>query len=73
MSSGPQKFWMVVNPKAEAPKQRHGTLAEATAEANRLAVKYPGSNFYVLEALGYAGTGNAKAGGEFGPVQMHEL
>ena len=48
------KYWMVHCHdacKATAPTVRHGTLAEATAEARRLAEKHAGMTFFVLEAI----------------------
>lgn len=39
-----------------APTMRHETLADAEAEARRLASKYPGVQFEILQCLGVAST-----------------
>jgi hypothetical protein len=71
--TGPQKFWMVFNSSGKAPTKRHASLVKATAEAERIAASHPGSNCYVLEALGYVTTGPAKEGGEFEAVEKREF
>lgn len=51
-----QKFWMVykedINLQGGLPRHRHSTKAEAVKESERLAIKHPGSLFYVLEVVG---------------------
>lgn len=44
-------FWMVWNPQAGPPLAKHNKRSEAISEAERLAMKCPGSSFYVLEAI----------------------
>jgi len=46
-------FWMVWNPQVAhpPPMAKHHKRSEAIAEAERLAMKCPGSSFYVLEAI----------------------
>ena len=48
-SSKAKKFWMVTG-DGNVPK-RHVNERSATAEAERLAKKYPQTKFYVLEAV----------------------
>jgi hypothetical protein len=45
------KFWMVYNPKRQAPKRQHQTFGDASEEAARLAKLQPGDQFFILEAL----------------------
>lgn len=45
----PRKFWMVTG-DGNTPKVRQTSYAKARAEAERLADKHPGVDFYVLEA-----------------------
>ncbi len=47
------KFWMVWGPSFANPEVQHGTLSMAQTEAARLAKKYPGENFIILESLGH--------------------
>ena len=44
--------YYVLNKTHGAPKFQHETLAEATAEAERLAAKNPGTSFEILQCLG---------------------
>lgn len=46
-----QIFWMVWNPRRDAPKCKHYTEYEARNEAQRLAAKFPGETFVVLRSL----------------------
>jgi hypothetical protein len=48
------KFWVVWSPQGGPPTVRHASLAAATNEAHRLALQAPGSEFFVLEAIGVA-------------------
>lgn len=41
----------------QSPVKKHDLLADALCEANRLAHKQPGENFYVLESM-YVISGN---------------
>ena len=41
-------FFLVWNPQGRAPSKRHGTLAEAQDEAERLAATCPAQSFYVM-------------------------
>lgn len=45
------KFWVVWNPKAGAPKVRHPTRELAKREAEKLAAQNPNDYFFILEAL----------------------
>ena len=47
--SNPHKFWMV-HSMYGSPTVEHTSEDEAISEAERLALKHPGSVFYVLEA-----------------------
>lgn len=47
----PRKFWMVVGTTNERTKHKHETLAQATAEAQRLAASNHGETFTVTEAV----------------------
>lgn len=44
-------FWCVWNSSGKSPTVRHSKQEKAVNEAERLAKKYPGFNFYVLEAI----------------------
>lgn len=44
-------YWVVWNPGHGGPTVRHGTEAEAVAEAERLARRFKGETFYVLKAV----------------------
>jgi hypothetical protein len=46
-----EKFWMLWNPKGASPTRQHKSIEAAIAEAERLARRDPGQEFYVLEAL----------------------
>lgn len=43
-------FWMVWNPQGNQPTYKHPTRDSAVAEAERLARKCPGDQFYILAA-----------------------
>lgn len=45
------KFWMVYGSGKAAPTKRHTSKESAMAEANRLAKKHPGTEFFVLKAV----------------------
>jgi hypothetical protein len=49
-------FWMVMSDTVHvwAPEIRHDTRAKARAEAERLALEYPLTRFFVLKAEGFA-------------------
>jgi hypothetical protein len=50
-----EKFWIVWSPQgARPPSFRHATFEAAYGESKRLALQAPGSEFFVLEALGVA-------------------
>lgn len=44
------KFWMIVG-DGNNPRVRHYTHKTAIEEANRLALAYPGIEFFILEAI----------------------
>lgn len=46
------RFWLVWRHDGASPTVRHPTSAAAYAEANRLALRHPGAEFFVLEAVG---------------------
>lgn len=46
-----QQFWMVYGVGHGGPTYQHGSRAAAETEAQRLARKFPGSTFVVLEAV----------------------
>ena len=46
----PKKFWMITG-DGNAPKVRHYNMGEAQKEANRLAVAYPGTEFFIMETV----------------------
>lgn len=50
MNNTSKKFWMITGDQ-NSPKVRHANLASAQAEATRLARAYPGTEFFVLEAV----------------------
>lgn len=50
--TGTDRFWFVWRNEGGYPFVRHPTETAAYAEANRLAMRHPGSDFYVLEAVG---------------------
>lgn len=54
-------FWIVWRKNSSIARKRHETLAEATAEAHRLAELCPGRRFYVLPAIGYTQRPKPKA------------
>ena len=45
-----EMFWIVWSPDGSNPAYRHIAYDQAVAEAERLASKYPGSEFYVMAA-----------------------
>lgn len=45
------KFWMVYGIGEGAPRVQHWTKADAEREAERLAIKNPGTTFVVLSAV----------------------
>lgn len=47
-------FYLVWSPRGDNPRARHATETEAIQEADRLAKKYQGRHFYVLESVGYS-------------------
>lgn len=44
-------FWMVYGRDQAAPTVRHATFEDARAEAERLARKHPGIEFFVMRAI----------------------
>lgn len=48
--ASPHRFWLVWNPSGSNPKRRHASESAANAEAKRLALSAPGSEFFVLFA-----------------------
>lgn len=44
----PIPFWVVWCPQGSSPTVKHLSRAEATREAERLAAKHPGHEFFVL-------------------------
>jgi hypothetical protein len=48
-----EKFWMVWRVGGQGPTKKHGSLEEAKAEAERLAISFPGRQFMILEAITY--------------------
>lgn len=48
------KFWMVFKPNGYPPEKQHVTKESAEREQERLARLYPGSTFYLLEAMSAA-------------------
>lgn len=55
MQPRPTKFWLVWCPTSDkSPREKHETQPLAQREAERLAAKYPGQMFYVVEALSYS-------------------
>lgn len=49
-----EPFYVVWNPARGLPRYRHDTLDAAKAEAERLANKHPGEEFFVLDVRGRA-------------------
>ncbi|KKM75117.1 hypothetical protein LCGC14_1393430 [marine sediment metagenome] len=47
------KFWMVHGGIGARPIVRHNSFEDAKQEATRLALLHPGSDFTVLESVGY--------------------
>lgn len=44
-------FYIIWNPNGpHAPRERHSSQSRAETEAQRLALEYPGQNFYVMMA-----------------------
>jgi len=50
MNTKSNKFWMITG-DGNAPKVRQTSLGAAQQEAERLARRYPGQEFFVLEAV----------------------
>jgi hypothetical protein len=48
------RFWVVWSPRRGDPTKRHDTLDSAVAESERLAARYKGDVFHVLENVGFA-------------------
>ena len=46
-----KKFWMVYGGYQSNPTKKHETELEARNEAERLARKQPGQQFYILEVI----------------------
>ena len=46
------KFWMIWSPQGRAPTYQHTSRVSADTEADRLAKANPGSEFFVLKAVG---------------------
>lgn len=51
--SDKQTFWLVWSPRSGRPRIKHWFRDAAEREAKRLAAKYEGRHFYVLEMIGY--------------------
>lgn len=47
-----EPFWLVWNPQGRAPTNKHHTKGAAENEAKRLSRVSPGSDFFVMEAVG---------------------
>ena len=46
----PTPFWLVWSPTGPSnPRYEHASASSAEAEAERLALRYPGQEFYVVE------------------------
>lgn len=45
-----ERFWLVWSPEGGSPTYRHAVRSSAVNEAERLARKAPGRQFFVLEA-----------------------
>lgn len=56
-----EKFWLVWNPARSVPTFRHPTEQAAITEANRLAEKCIGEQFFVLEVMGLSMTERPEA------------
>lgn len=48
------RFWMVYGEGQGAPTYKHDNEQDAAAEAQRLALRYPGCAFYVLKGVARA-------------------
>ena len=46
------RFWVVWSPSGTNPTKKHETSDSARTEAERLAVKHPNLEFFVLETIG---------------------
>jgi hypothetical protein len=44
-----EKFWMIWRVDGQGPTKKNGSLKEAKAEAERLAISLPGRKFAVIE------------------------
>lgn len=54
--SDKSKFWLVWSPRGKWhgwPSKKHESVESAQAEALRLAAKFHGRHFYVMEMIGY--------------------
>jgi hypothetical protein len=60
MSMEADAFWLVWSPQGSSPTHRHDTQYGATQEAERLAIKLPGREFYVLQAVALRQVDNMK-------------
>lgn len=47
---GPNKFWMITG-EMNQPRVRHYHRQNAVDEATRLALAYPGKEFYIMETV----------------------
>lgn len=50
----PDTFWMIHGTGSREPTMRHQSFHAAKAELERLARSYPGTEFYLLQAIGRA-------------------
>lgn len=48
IDASPHRFWLVWSPSGSNPKRWHASESAANAEAKRLAISAPGSEFFVL-------------------------
>lgn len=62
--------WLVWNPSASFPKYQHSTYEAARAEAERLARQFPGTKFFVMEAVGRALVEKPSIYEEFKPYEV---
>ena len=60
-SDARRNYWMVHNPANRGPTKRHLTIIAAKKEAQRLARKYPGQEFFILKTvMGFTTTNEIK-------------
>lgn len=52
MQTDERTFWMIWSPSGHPPTHRHQTYESARVEAERLARSVPGSEFFILQAVG---------------------